>query len=133
MTVLNVLVVEDDAMIGLLLSEMLTEMGYHVCAVAATEDDAVSDATRYKPGLMIVDMQLREGTGVAAMSRILGSRPMPHVFMTGAPVPIDEVGATVLRKPFLEPDLARAIKHVVGDIPGPATPPPGAPQIVGKY
>jgi CheY-like chemotaxis protein len=43
---LNVLVVEDDAMIGILLAEMLGDMGYNVCAVAATEDDAVADAAR---------------------------------------------------------------------------------------
>ena len=41
MIALRVLVVEDDAMIGLLLlAEMLEEMGYDVCAVTATEEDA---------------------------------------------------------------------------------------------
>ena len=41
MTALSILVVEDDAMIGMLLGEMLEEMGYDVCAIAATEEDAV--------------------------------------------------------------------------------------------
>ena len=70
MTALSVLVVEDDAMIGMLLAEMLEDMGYTVCAVVATEEDAVADAARCKPGLMIVDEQLREGSGVSAMERI---------------------------------------------------------------
>ena len=50
MTSLSVLVVEDDAMIGMLLADMLGEMGYNVCAIAATEDGAVADAARCHPG-----------------------------------------------------------------------------------
>jgi DNA-binding response OmpR family regulator len=129
---LNVLVVEDDAMIGMLLAEMLEAMGYDVCAVAATEDDAVANATRYRPGLMIVDMRLREGSGAAAVSRILCSRAVPHVFMTGDPVRSLGVGATVLQKPFLEHDLVRAIRHVIGELPVSSSQ-TLAPEIAGKH
>jgi DNA-binding response OmpR family regulator len=38
----TVLVVDDDAMIGTFLADMLVDMGYEVCAVAATEEDAVA-------------------------------------------------------------------------------------------
>ena len=34
------------------LAEMLGEMGYDVCAIASTEEEAVADATRCLPGLM---------------------------------------------------------------------------------
>jgi DNA-binding response OmpR family regulator len=108
------MVVEDDAMIGMLLAEMLEEMGYTVCAVVATEEDAVADAARCKPGLMIVDEQLREGSGVSAMKRILRTGRVPCVFISGAPVHGATLGANILQKPFLEQDLARAIRHVVG-------------------
>jgi two-component system, response regulator PdtaR len=114
MTALSVLVVEDDAMIGMLLAEMLGEMGYDVCAIAATEEDAVADATRCMPGLMIVDEQLLEGSGLSAVSRILQSRAVPCVFISGAPAYPKRPGATVLQKPFLEVDLVRAIQYVVG-------------------
>ena len=86
MAALNVLVVQVDAMIGILLAEMLGDMGYSVCAVAATEDDAVADAARCKPGLMIVDEQLREGSGSSAVARILLDGPVPCVFISGAPL-----------------------------------------------
>ncbi len=86
MAALNVLVVEDDAIIGILLAEMLGDMGYNVCAVAATEDDAVADAARCKPGLMIVDERLREGNGSSAVARILLDGPVPCVFISGAPL-----------------------------------------------
>ena len=114
MTALSVLVVEDDAMIGMLLAEMLEEMGYTVCAVVATEEDAVADAARCKPGLMIVDEQLREGSGVSAMERILQTSRVPCVFISGAPVHRAKPGANILQKPFLEQDLVRAIRYVVG-------------------
>jgi DNA-binding response OmpR family regulator len=127
MTALSVLVVEDDAMIGMLLAEMLGEMGYDVCAIAATEEGAVADAARCKPGLMIVDEQLLEGSGLSAVERIHRTLPVPCVFISGAPTYPKRPGATVLQKPFLEEDLARAIQYVVrsADAPLPLSPAPG--------
>ncbi|MDB5402236.1 MAG: two-component system, response regulator PdtaR [Acetobacteraceae bacterium] len=130
MTALSVLVVEDDAMIGMLLAEMLVEMGYNVCAVAATEEDAVADASRFKPGLMIVDENLREGSGVSAVKRILQDGPVPCVFISGAPMHLGRPGAHVLQKPFLEGDLVRAIQHVVGGADVPALHNPAPPHLV---
>jgi DNA-binding response OmpR family regulator len=49
MKALSVLIVEDDAMIGMLLAEMLGEMGYDVCAIAATEEDAVARQSAASP------------------------------------------------------------------------------------
>jgi DNA-binding response OmpR family regulator len=117
MKALSVLVVEDDAMIGILLAEMLGEMGYEVCAIAATEEDAVAQAIRCKPGLMIVDEQLLEGNGVSAVNRIYRVQPIPCVFVSGAPVHPQRSGAIVLQKPFLEEDLVRAIRYVVDNHP----------------
>jgi CheY-like chemotaxis protein len=126
MTALSVLVVEDDAMIGLLLAEMLGDMGYDVCAIATTEEDAVAQAIRHTPGLMIVDEQLLEGTGLSAVNRILQVRSIPCVFISGAPLYRKRSGATVLQKPFLEEDLVRAIQHVVGSLDA-SSPLPSAP------
>lgn len=122
MTALNVLIVEHDAMIGMLLAEMLREMGYDVCAIAATEEGAVADAVRCNPSLMIVDEDLREGTGVSAVERILRNGPVPCVFISGAPVHLARTGRSVLQKPFLEEDLVRAIRYVVGNADAPAVP-----------
>lgn len=130
MKALSVLVVEDDAMIGLLLAEMLEEMGYAVCAIAATEEDAVADAAQFKPGLMIVDQMLREGTGMSAVERILRRGPVPCVFISGAPAHMAKLGASVLQKPFLEEDLVRAIRYVVDEAGAPKVPTPAPPQVI---
>jgi CheY-like chemotaxis protein len=117
-TPLSVLVVEDDKMIGLMLKELLEEIGFAVCSVAATENEAVADAARFKPGVMVVDMRLAEGSGMGAMDRILASGPMPCVFVSGAPEPVNRLNAAVLRKPYSERDLVRAIHDVTGHAAG---------------
>src|SRR3954454_11694704 len=83
MKALRVLVIEDDALIAMLLTEMLAGMGHDVCATAATEAEAVIAATRYGPDLMIVDAGLGRGSGVSAVEEILRAGPLAHVFISG--------------------------------------------------
>jgi DNA-binding NarL/FixJ family response regulator len=108
-------------------------MGYAVCAVAATEEAAVADAARCKPDLMIVDQQLREGTGVSAVERILRNGPVPCVFISNAPVHLARPGANMLQKPFLEKDLVRAICYVVGGDSAPPALAPGAGHVARRH
>ena len=69
MRALRVLVVEDNAIIGMLLAEVLAGMGHDVCAIEATEADAVTAAARCRPDLMIVDVQLGDGSGAFAIEK----------------------------------------------------------------
>jgi chemotaxis response regulator CheB len=101
-------------MIGLVLKEMLEETGFVVCAIAATENDAVRDAARLRPGVMVVDVRLAEGSGVSAMERVLANGPMPCVYVSGAPEFVSRPNAAVLRKPFSARDLVSAIHCVTG-------------------
>jgi CheY-like chemotaxis protein len=113
---LRVLVVEDDALIAMLLAELLAGMGHDVCATAATEADAVTAAMRYRPDLMIVDGRLGGGSGVSAVEEILRAGPLAHVFVSGdaGRIQARRPGAVVLRKPFGEGELVRAIKKALG-------------------
>ena len=113
---LSVLLVEDDALIGLLLSEMLTAIGHSVCPVAETEADAVLAAAIYHPDLMIVDARLGDGSGVAAMAEILLTGPVPHIFMSGNLTPVRRArpDAVLLQKPFDEAALQRAMSSALG-------------------
>lgn len=116
MKALRVLVIEDDALIGMLLAETLAGMGHNVCAVEATEAGAVAAAVRCRPDLMIVDAQLGEGSGLSAVEQILHAGPVPHVFVTGDTSRVQTLrpGAVALRKPYSEFDLDRAIARVFG-------------------
>jgi CheY-like chemotaxis protein len=71
MKALRVLVIEDDALIAILLAELLASMGHDVCATAATAAEAVNAATRYDPDLMIVDAGLGRESGVSVVEEIL--------------------------------------------------------------
>jgi CheY-like chemotaxis protein len=116
MKALRVLVVEDDAMIAMLFAEVLAGMGHDVCAIEATEADAVATAVRCRPDLMIVDVRLGDGSGVSAVEEILRTGPVPHVFVSGDTSRVQTLrpGAVVIQKPFRESDLARAIQRALG-------------------
>jgi CheY-like chemotaxis protein len=111
MKALRVLVIEDDAMIAVLLAELLAGMGHDVCATAATEAEAVIAARRDRPDLMIVDAGLRGGSGVSAVEEILRAGPIAHVFVSGDAerVRMRKPDAVVVRKPFRRAELASAI------------------------
>src|ERR1700681_2212421 len=119
MKALRVLVIEDDALIAMLLAELLAGMGHDVCATAATEAEAVSAAACHRPDLMIVDAGLGRGSGVSAVEEILRAGPVAHVFVSGdaGRVRTRKPDAVVVRKPFREAELARAIDMHVGTAP----------------
>jgi two-component system, response regulator PdtaR len=113
----RVLVVEDDAIIGVLLGEMLDGMGYDVCGIEATEADAVTSAARCRPDLMIVDVHLGEGSGVSAIDTIhLAGLPVPHVFVSGdmARLRALKPGSIAIQKPYRESELALVIQQALG-------------------
>ncbi len=104
-------------MIGSLLADLLSGMG-HTCTIAASEAGAVIDAIRYGPDLMIIDAQLGNGSGIAAIDAILSAGPMPHLFISGDARRVLTLRphAVVLQKPFREVDLVRAIQRAVVDL-----------------
>lgn len=106
-------------MIGELLADMLRDMGYDVCALEATEANAIAAAARCKPNLMIVDAQLSDGSGIAAVETILRTGFVPHLFMSGniAKVRAQRPGAVVLEKPFHEAAFMGAIQRALDAIP----------------
>lgn len=112
---IRVLIVEDDALIAMLLERFLADHGYEVCATAATEADAVVAALRYRPGLMIVDVQLRSGTGTAAVEEIGRTVAIPHVFLSGAPEGVQAhwPESAVVGKPFRVSALTTAIEKAI--------------------
>jgi two-component system, response regulator PdtaR len=121
MDALRVLVAEDNALIAVLLEQLLAGMGHEVCATAATESETVIAAARYKPDLMIVDAGLGQGSGVSAVEAILWTRPIAHVFISGDAerVRLHQPGAIVVRKPFRQVELARAIELAMAALPRP--------------
>ena len=110
-TTLRILVIEDDALIGMLLGDMLEVMGHEVCAIEATEVGSVAAAARCAPNMMIVDANLQEGSGLSAVDQILRKGFVPHVFVTGDLRGVSKLrpDAVVIAKPFTEATLSQAM------------------------
>lgn len=64
--------------------------------------------------LMIVDMRLVGGTDAGAVERISRSGPVPHIFISGDPRQTAAPAEPLLRKPFSETELSRAIQRTLG-------------------
>jgi DNA-binding response OmpR family regulator len=110
---LQVLVVDDDKLIGALLAAMLADMGLAVCAVETTQSGAVAAALRLRPDVMIVDARLGRGSGIAAVDEIERHGKVPHIFMSGEILPVGRADAVALRKPFTWAELDRAIRRLL--------------------
>lgn len=78
----RVLIAEDEALIRLDLSEMLTEEGYDVVGEAADGETAVRLAEQLRPDLVILDVKMPIMDGIAAAERIAGARIAPVVILT---------------------------------------------------
>ena len=114
-TLLRVLIVEDNRLIALLLAETVKNLGHCVCAIAATEAEAVALALMHQPDLMIVDAGLSDGNGVAAVDAILSTRFVAHLFVTGDARRVRALhpDAIILEKPFFLPELETAIEQAL--------------------
>ncbi len=115
MSKLSILIIEDEAIIGMLLTEVLVGMGHSVIGVVGSESAAVTLAAEYLPDLLIVDAGLTVGNGVSAVDAILANRFVPHLFTTGnvLKVRLAKPNAIILEKPFHEADLADAISSAL--------------------
>lgn len=72
---LKVLLIEDSPLLGSLLGAMLEELeGVAVVAVAADEAAALAALEERRPDLAIVDLNLREGSGLGVL-RALRAKP----------------------------------------------------------
>jgi CheY-like chemotaxis protein len=82
----DVLIIEDEPFIALDLQALVEEQGHRVVDVARTHREAVEAAKRQKPGLILADIQLADGSsGLAAVNQILESVSMPVIFITAYP------------------------------------------------
>ncbi|WAC23635.1 response regulator [Blastomonas sp. SL216] len=117
----RVLIVEDEVLIAMLLTELVEQLGCSVCDVAATEAGAVAMARAYEPGLIIVDAGLHEGSGVSAMNTILEQGFVPHIYVTGDKHLVRTLAgqAIVLEKPFFARDLSNGIERALAAADGP--------------
>jgi DNA-binding response OmpR family regulator len=96
----KLLVVEDDALIRMLLADMLSEIGYTVAAEAASIDDALEATRNIDFDLALLDADLK-GRSVSPVADALVAREIGFVFVTGSDHGLFAYrDRPTLRKPF---------------------------------
>ena len=82
----DVLIIEDEPFIALDLQTLVEELGHHVIGIARTHKEAVKTIGATKPGLILADIQLADGSsGLEAVNQILGNMEVPVIFITAYP------------------------------------------------
>lgn len=126
---LNVLIVEDEALLAMDLEAMVEDTGHGVVAEAASLSDVLALGEELHPDIAFVDIQLAHGSSGVDVARLISQR-WPDtiiVFVTANPlkIPDDFAGAHgVIAKPFSHIGLLSAMRYIANSI---ITPPPYTP------
>jgi len=94
---LRLLVVDDHEVVRAgLIAYLDRRPGFEVVASAGTVAEAVAQAQRFIPDLVLMDVSLPDGSGIEACRRIHDEQPnVPVVFLTSSPDEVDVFDAIV--------------------------------------
>jgi len=82
----DVLIIEDETFIALDLEGLVESLGHRVLGVARTHTEAVALAKAKRPGLILADIQLADGSsGLDAVNEMLRTFEVPVIFITAYP------------------------------------------------
>jgi CheY-like chemotaxis protein len=115
----RVLLVEDEAIIAILMEDLLDELGCDVVATAAELDGAIAVARTGDFDIAFLDVNLR-GVPVYPVAEVLRARAIPFAFVTGygsTGVDAGRIEAPILQKPFQSRDLATVLRRLQSQQP----------------
>ena len=102
----HVLVVEDDAVLGMVLEQAMLDAGVAQVALSSSTEQAMQHLRQERPGAIVLDVHLADrddGWAIAELVRTLGPNSPRIIFSTGAPQDIPKdiaaLGCT-LEKPY---------------------------------
>lgn len=115
----NIMIIEDEAIIAMDISEIVASMGHEVTGIARTKTAAVELARKSPPDMILADIQLADkSSGIDAVNDILaelGERPVvfitafPERLLTGdRPEP-----AFLITKPYSEDQVRSAVAQAM--------------------
>ncbi len=108
----DVLIIEDEPIIALDIETMVEELGHTVTGVARTQREAIALVAKKRPGLVLADIQLADGSsGLDAVNEILTTIDVPVIFITAYPERLltgdRPEPAFLITKPF-QPEAVKA-------------------------
>ncbi len=82
-TIPRILIVEDETIVAMDIKSNLLKLGYEICGVCVSGEQAVQQALELQPSLILMDIRLKgEIDGIEAAERINDSRRTPIVYLT---------------------------------------------------
>ncbi len=114
----RVLLVEDEALVAMLVEDMLADQGCSVVATGARLDEALGHANdlTLEFDVALLDLNLA-GESTFAVASALVERNIPFAFSTGYGVsglPPEWRDRPTLQKPFTGGDMARVLTQALG-------------------
>jgi CheY-like chemotaxis protein len=108
----DVLIIEDEPVIAADIEALVHDLGHRVTAVATTRSEAVKAVKASRPGLVLADIQLADGSsGIDAVNDILRGQDVPVIFITAFPERLltgeKPEPAFMITKPF-QPETVKA-------------------------
>jgi len=113
----SIFLVEDEALIRMMIVEMLEELGHRVVAEAGSIQAAEPLARTSVFDLAVFDINIA-GFNISPIAEIVAARGLPFIFVTGygpAGRPVLFEDKPVLRMPFLISDFATFINSALSD------------------
>ena len=114
----RILIIEDEPIIAMDIEMIVRDLGHDVVAVATTHAEAVAEAQKHQPGLVLADIQLADNSsGIEAVQEILTAMTVPVIFITAFPERLltgdRPEPAFLLTKPYQPATLRAAISQVL--------------------
>jgi CheY-like chemotaxis protein len=82
----DVLIIEDETFIAMDIEALVESLGHNVIGIARTHTEAVALAKQKRPGLILADIQLADGSsGLDAVNELLATFEVPVIFITAYP------------------------------------------------
>jgi CheY-like chemotaxis protein len=110
----RILLVEDEALIAMLMEDMLAELDCEVSATVGQLDEAVRVAGTQHFDVAFIDVNLR-GVPAWPLADVLRTRGIPFAFVTGygsAGTAAAHADVPVLQKPFRVQDLEAVLQRL---------------------
>lgn len=110
---MHALIIEDQALIAMMLEDELCVLGFTSCDVATTQESAIAAARRRCPDLITADDHLPTGSGIEAVRIICSEQSIPTVYIVGDPQELRQrlPDTIIVGKPFMADELREAVQR----------------------